>query len=112
MLAVAGGEEMHDMRLSDENVRGRKIIGADGQMIGEITGLLLDTEAWTVESLHVKLRGDVADQVGAVRSVFRAGTLEIPVRLIQSAGDAVVLSVPVAELRKVLPSDQPAVAPS
>lgn len=48
---------------------------------------------------------DIADQIGADRSVFHAGTLEIPVRLVQSVGDTVVLTIPVDGLREVLPMD-------
>jgi sporulation protein YlmC with PRC-barrel domain len=91
------------MRLSDENLRGRTVIAADGQAIGEIVALFLDSDAWRVESLQVKLRNEVADQLGATRGMFHAGTLEMPVRMVQSVGDAVVLSVAAHELRQVLP---------
>lgn len=93
------------MRLSDENLRGRTIISADGQVIGEINALFLDSEAWRVESLQVSLNKQIADQLGAHRSTFHAGELELPVRMVQSVGDTVVLTVPVDGLRAVLPSD-------
>ena len=80
------------------------MIAADGQAIGEITALFLDSDAWKVESLRVKLRNEVADELGATRGMFHAGTLEMPVRMVQSVGDAVVLSVAVDDLRQVLPS--------
>lgn len=91
------------MRLSDENLRGRTVIAADGQAIGEIAAMFLDSEAWQVEALQVKLRNNVADQLGATRGMFHAGTLEIPIRMVQSVGDAVVLSVAAHELKQVLP---------
>jgi sporulation protein YlmC with PRC-barrel domain len=91
------------MRLSDENLRGRTVIAADGQAIGEVAALFLDSDAWRVESLRIKLRNEVADQLGATRGMFHAGTLELPVRMVQSVGDAIVLSVPALELRQVLP---------
>jgi hypothetical protein len=69
------------MRLSDENLRGRTVIGADGQAIGEVAALFLDSVAWGIQSIQVKLRKEIADQLGATRSVFRAGTVEIPIRL-------------------------------
>lgn len=94
------------MRLSDESVRGRTVIAADGQVIGEINSLIFDGDAWRVEALRVKLRGDVADRIGAHRSVFHAGALEIPVRLVQSVGATVVLSVPIDGLRAVLPPSE------
>lgn len=89
------------MRLSDDNLRGRTIIAADGQVVGEVTALFVDSKAWRVESLQVQLGKDIADQLGAERSMFHAGTLEIPVRLVQSVGDTVVLSVAVDGLRSV-----------
>lgn len=91
------------MRLSDDNIRGRTVIAADGQAIGEISALFLDSDAWQVESLQVKLRKEVADQLGATRGMFHAGTLEVPIRMVQSVGDAVVLAVAADELRQVLP---------
>jgi sporulation protein YlmC with PRC-barrel domain len=98
------------MRLSDENLRGRTVIAADGQAIGEIVALFLDSDSWRVESLQVKLRNEVADQLGATRGMFHAGTLEMPIRTVQSVGDAVILSVAARELRQVLPGrdDAPA----
>lgn len=93
------------MRLADENLRGRTIIGADGQVIGEVAALFLDSETWRVESLQVKLDRVVAERIGASHNIFHAGTLELPVRLVQSVGDTIVLSVVVDELRQVLPSE-------
>jgi sporulation protein YlmC with PRC-barrel domain len=91
------------MRLSDEKVRGRTVVAADGQAIGEVVALFLDSDAWRVESLQIKLRKEAADQLGATRGIFHAGTLELPVRMVQSVGDAVLLSVPTLELRQLLP---------
>ena len=35
--------------------------------------------------------------------MFHGGTLEMPIRMVQSVGDAVVLSVAAVELKQVLP---------
>ena len=99
------------MRLSDENIRGRTVVAADGHVVGELATLFLDSDTWSVESIQVKLLKEIADQLGASRGVFRAGVLEVPVSMVQSVGDAVVLSVAVDGLRQVLPAeghDQPA----
>jgi sporulation protein YlmC with PRC-barrel domain len=92
------------MRLSDENLRGRTVIASDGLAIGEIDALFLDPDAWRVESLHVKLRRDIADRLGADRGLFHAGALEVPIDMVQSVGDAVVLAVAVDDLRQILPA--------
>ena len=90
------------MRLSDGTLRGRTVIASDGNAVGEITTLFLDSDAWHVESFLVTLRREVADKLGVSRNVFRPGTLEIPVATVQSVGDAVVLSIGVDDLRRVL----------
>ncbi len=87
------------MRLSDETLRGRTVIASDGLAVGQVAALFLDSDGWTIESLLVTLRRDVADRLGVSRNVFRPGTLEIPVAMVQSVGDAVVLSVAVDALR-------------
>jgi len=91
------------MRLSDETLRGRAVIASDGLSIGVIAALFLDSDAWQVESLQVKLHQDIADRLGVGHSMFRAGMLEVPIRLVQSVADAVILSVAVDGLRQVLP---------
>ena len=97
--ANKGGETM---QVTDEHFRGRTVIAADGQAIGEVSALRIDTSAWTVPALQVKLNKSIAEQIGAARSILRAATLELPVRMVQSVGDAVLLSVPTLELRQIL----------
>ena len=91
------------MQVSDEHFRGRTVIAADGQAIGEVSALLIDTSAWNIVALQIKLHKAAAEQLGAVRRILRAATLELPVRAVQSVGDAVLLSVPTLELRQFLP---------
>jgi sporulation protein YlmC with PRC-barrel domain len=91
------------MQASDEHLRGRTVIAADGQAIGEVAALLIDTSTWMITALQIKLSKSVAEQIGAARGLLRAATLELPVRLVQSVGDAVLLSVPTLDLRQTLP---------
>jgi sporulation protein YlmC with PRC-barrel domain len=91
------------IRLSDETLRGRTVIASDGVAVGEVTALFLDVSAHRVEALQVKLRKEVADRLGAARGMFHAGVLEIPIAMVQSVGDAVVLTVAVDDLRQILP---------
>lgn len=91
------------MQVSDEHFRGRTVIAADGQAIGEVTALLIDTSVWTIVALQIKLRKTAAEQLGAARGILRAAVVELPVRMVQSVGDAVLLSVATLELRHILP---------
>lgn len=90
------------MRFSNETLRGRTVVASDGLAIGTVTLLFIDVDGWRVESLQIKLHRDIADRIGADRSWLHAGVVEIPIRMVQSVGDAVVLSVGVDGLRQVL----------
>ena len=86
------------MRLSDRTLKGRPVVSADGQVIGEIVELFVH-EDWKIESVRVELNKGLADKVGAARSLFHKGSIELPISFVQSVGDAVVLAVDVAALR-------------
>ena len=84
------------------NIRGRTVIAGDGQAIGEVEDLVVDTASWRVESLQLKVSKDMADQLGIRRGIFRGGRFHLPVEFIQSIGDSIILKVPSQELRKSL----------
>jgi sporulation protein YlmC with PRC-barrel domain len=88
------------MQVSDEQLRGRTVIAADGQAIGEVAALFIDTLNWMIIAVQIKLNKSAAEQLGATRSLLRAATLDLPVRLVQSVGDAILLSIPTLELRQ------------
>lgn len=88
------------MRLSDKTLHGRTVISADATVIGTVTELFISTSEWRIESICIELRKDIADRIGADRTVFHPGTIELPVSLIQSVGDAVVLTIEVEQLRE------------
>ena len=98
------------MRLSDKTLNGRAVISADGKVLGSISELFISSPDWRLESIRIELRKDIADRIGANRTVFHRGTIELPVSFIQSVGDAVVLTVDVEKLREAhrTPAEEPA----
>jgi sporulation protein YlmC with PRC-barrel domain len=91
------------MQISDELLRGRAVIAADGQAIGDVAALFIDTSTWAIVSLQIKLSKTAADQLGAARSLLHAATIDLPVGMVQSVGDTVLLSVPTPGLRQTQP---------
>lgn len=102
------------MRLSDKTLHGRTVISADGKVIGSISELSISTSEWRVESIHIELDKDIADRIGANRTMFHRGTIELPVSFVQSVSDTVVLTVDVEQLREAhrLPATDAAPQPS
>jgi sporulation protein YlmC with PRC-barrel domain len=96
------------MKLTEDSLRGRVVLAADGLAIGELERVFIDPAGWRVVSIEVKLRRDAAERLGVSRSMFHAATLEISTSLVQSTGDAVILSVPVDMLRTPAPPQETA----
>lgn len=88
------------MRLSDRTLHGRTVISADGKVLGSISELFVSTSEWRVESLRVELHKDIADRIGANRTLFHRGTIELPINMVQSVSDTVILTVDVELLRE------------
>lgn len=108
----AGGTDSSTKRahLFEEAIRGRKVIAADGHLIGEISDLVVDPATWRVEAVQLKLNKAIADALGVHRGKFHAGTIELPVEMIQSVGDTVLLSVPATRLRPTVSNPNDAAA--
>ncbi len=106
MEASAGSYEC----LFEDGIRGRKVVAADGQIVGEVADLMLNYATWQVESVQLKLIKEIADGLGIPRSMMRAATIDLPVQMIQSVGDAVLLTVPAGQLRPSLSKPNKAAA--
>ena len=89
------------MRITDENLHGRVVLSADGIAIGEINKLILQGSQFAIEAVEIKLRKEIAERFGMKRGMFSSATLEVPAPLVQSVGDAVILSATVDDLRAV-----------
>jgi sporulation protein YlmC with PRC-barrel domain len=88
------------MRLSDKTLHGRTVVSADGKVIGSIAEMFVSTSDWRVESIRIDLNNDIADRIGANRTIFHRGSIELPVTLVQSVSDAVLLNADVEQLRE------------
>jgi sporulation protein YlmC with PRC-barrel domain len=106
LASIAAPKGGSTMQISDDHFRGRTVIAADGHAIGEVGALLIDTSSWSIVALQIKLHKAAAEQVGAARSILRGASIELPVGMVQSTGDAVLLSVPTHELRQILPDEK------
>jgi sporulation protein YlmC with PRC-barrel domain len=99
------------MTLNDQALHGRVVLSGDGLAIGEITRLNVEPATWHVISFEVKVRKEISERIGVHRSMFHTATIVIPTEHVQSVGDAVILSVPLAALRRE-PEREPEPAPA
>ena len=89
------------MRITDDKLHGRVVLSADGIAIGEISKLFLQGSQFQIEGIEVKLRKEIAERFGLKSGMFSSATIEVPTAMVQSVGDAVLLSGTVDELRSL-----------
>lgn len=83
--------------VSFETLLGKKVIGSGGYIIGEVKGAEINTTAWQVPNLHIKLTENAATELG-FKKRFRSSTVCVPTRLIQAVGDVITIAPPLKEL--------------
>jgi sporulation protein YlmC with PRC-barrel domain len=91
---------MSSMRTSfEEEFNGKLVLDSAGVVLGEIHDVLIDRDTWMVDAFTMRVRRELNDQLGVESHFLSRSTIEIPARLIQSVGDAVILRVGAADLR-------------
>ena len=86
---------------SSTNLRGKKVIGARGYVIGEVEGLDLDLSNWQVTGLQIGLTGDAATELGFKRPFLSKVAVIIPSRIVSSVGNFITLDESVENLESL-----------
>jgi sporulation protein YlmC with PRC-barrel domain len=83
------------------NLRGKKVIGTRGYVIGEVEGLDLDLSNWQVTGLQISLTGDAATELGFKRPFLSTVAVIIPSRIVSSVGNFVTLDESIENLESL-----------
>ncbi len=62
-----------------------------GRAIGEVRDLVIESESLKLVALRIALHRGIAHEVGARPGLFRAATVDVPVRYVRAAADGVLL---------------------
>ncbi len=100
------------MKISDEDLRGRAVIAADGRVIGKVSGISIDSDGPGLGTIEVDVRKELENELGVEHRVFHSAKIEVPFSEVQSIGDTVVLAIPVEALRSVAPAVAPNAQPT
>ena len=81
---------------------GKKVIGANAYMLGEVTGADVDAEKWLITHLHVSLTEEATRELGFKKPFLGSVIVCLPINLIQATGDIISLNKSVKELKNVV----------
>ena len=81
---------------------GKKVIGANAYMLGEVTGADVGTEKWQITHLHVSLTDEAIRELGFRKPFLGSVIVCLPIDLIQATGDVISLNKSITELKNVV----------
>jgi len=86
-----------------ESIKGKKVIGVKGVMIGQIDAIDIDIQTWRATHIRVALSEDVAKQLGyrtgLVRSMVNKPIISLPVDAIDQVGDVITIKDSIKEVK-------------
>lgn len=77
---------------------GKKVIGSNAYMFGEMHGADVDTGNWQITHLHISLTDEATRELGFKKPLLGAVIVCLPVSLIQAVGDVITLNKSLTEL--------------
>jgi sporulation protein YlmC with PRC-barrel domain len=90
------------MRIEMDCPKGKNVITKEGNMIGVMTGVEIETEEWDVKTIMIDVEVDMIDPLELEELLIDETRIGVPIDLIALVGDIVQLSVSSSELRGAL----------
>ncbi len=76
----------------------KKVITKDGRELGMLSGVMLDTRTWTVNSIQVRVTKELLAELGKKKPFGKPGTISFATTVVGVVGDVIQLSVDMKEL--------------
>jgi len=81
---------------------GKRVIGANAYLLGEVNGADVETEKWQVTYLHVSLTDEAIRELGFKKPFMGSVTVCVPVSIVQAVGDVITLNKGIKELKDLV----------
>jgi len=82
-------------------LKGRKVVGAEGYILGQISDLQVDFKIWKATGFHVILSDEAMAELNFTKPFLRRTVVCLPTQLIKAIGDVVTLTAPVRNLKDI-----------
>ena len=82
-------------------LKGRKVIGVEGYILGEFNDLHVDFTSWQATAFYVILSDEAAAELDFKKPFLRKVVVCLPTKLIKVVGDIITLTAPIRNLKDV-----------
>jgi sporulation protein YlmC with PRC-barrel domain len=82
-------------------IEGMRVIAQAGREVGEVTGLEVDLDDFTIHSVEIKLRREVLEALDLKVPLMGTHTIKVEMTHVSAIGDTVVLGATLEQLATI-----------
>ena len=82
-------------------LKGKKVVGTEGYILGEVDGLDVDSNVWEAAAFYVSLSEEAVAELDFKKPFLRKIAICLPTRLIKAVGDVITLREPIRNLKDI-----------
>ena len=82
-------------------LKGKKVVGAEGYILGQMSDLQFDFNAWKATAFNVILSDEAMAELNFTKPFLHKIVVCLPTQLIKAIGDVVTLTAPVRSLKDI-----------
>jgi sporulation protein YlmC with PRC-barrel domain len=88
--------------VSIDELKGKKVVGANALILGEVEGAEVNVQTWQITHLHVGLTKESTEQLAFKKPTLGHLAVFLPVSNVKAVGDVVSLDKSIIELKSLL----------
>jgi len=82
-------------------LNGKKVVGTDGNILGEVDGIDIDISNWKANALYVSLNDKATAELRLRRSFLAKIVVCLPTKLVEAVGEIITLKEPISSLEDI-----------
>ncbi len=82
-------------------LRGKRIVGSEGDVLGELNDLFADFKSWQATAFSVILSDQAAAELKFKKPFLRKIVVCLPTELVEAVGDVITLRAPIRNLKDI-----------
>ena len=82
-------------------IRGKKVVGSEGYILGEMNDLHVDFHRWEATAFSVMLSDEATSELNFKKPFLRKVVIYLPTDLIDAVGDVITLKTPLRSIKDI-----------
>ena len=78
--------------MNPNKLNGKKVVGSDGYVIGEVDGIDVDLTTWQAPGLYLSLTDDATVELGYKKPFMSRIVICLPTKLVKAIGEVITLN--------------------